>query len=433
MTTNQMTYDECLKSMYGLRRFGIKLGLDTIREILDGLGNPQHHYGCIHIAGTNGKGSVASTLSAVLQQTGFTVGLYTSPHLIRFNERIQINGQMVSNDDVRNSFLAVNQVHHGDREPTFFEYTTAMALHLFHQYQVDWAVIETGMGGRMDATNAIRPAVSIITNVSLEHQQYLGKTLSDIAWEKGGIIKNNTPVVTGISQPPAIDVIERIAKNQSAVLYRLGKDFFVTGQTDGLFSYSGLKHQWANLKSRLPGSHQIANAALVLAACEILQDQQVPITLDSLTRGFETTRWPGRLEVVSQSPMVILDGAHNLDAANCLASYLGKELSGRRITLVIGILDDKPFQEILDVLLPICDRVILTRPKIERALSIDRLVSACEGKIHTIETARSVDMAVKQAINTSASVDVVCVAGSLYVVGEAKAFLDNTPITEDHI
>lgn len=433
MTTNHMTYDECLKAMYGLRRFGIKLGLDVIQQILDGLGNPQNGYHCIHIAGTNGKGSVASTLAAILRQAGFIVGLYTSPHLIRFNERIQINGTMISDDDVRESYLAVNRVHHGDRYPTFFEYTTAMALYLFGKHQVDWAVMETGMGGRMDATNVIMPIVSIITNVSLEHQQYLGTTISDIAWEKGGIIKKKIPVVIGVSQSSAIGVIENIAESQCADLYRLGKDFFATGNADGTFSYSGMNHRWSNLKTRLIGVHQISNAALVLAACEVLLDQKIPITQDSLIRGFENTRWPGRLEIVSQSPLVILDGAHNLDAAMCLAAHLSKELAGRRITLVIGILDDKPFTQILDVLLPVCDRVILTQPKIGRALSTDRLVSACRGKVRIIETAPHVDQAVKQAIHTSASTDVVCIAGSLYVVGEAKAFLENIPMTEEHI
>ena len=182
--------------MYGLRRFGIKLGLTTIRKILKELGNPQQGYACIHVAGTNGKGSVASSLASILCQSGYKTGLYTSPHLVRFNERIQVNNRPISNKDVVAAYEAVRQVNFGRREPTFFEFATAMALYEFGRQQVDWAVIETGMGGRLDATNVIQPELSIITNISLEHRDYLGDTLSRIASEKAGIIKRRKPVVT---------------------------------------------------------------------------------------------------------------------------------------------------------------------------------------------------------------------------------------------
>ncbi len=419
--------------MFGLRRFGIKLGLDVIRGMLDGLGNPQAGFSSLHIAGTNGKGSVAATLSAILIRAGFCVGMYTSPHLIRFNERIQINGVPVSDEDVRQSYLAVKQGYGGDREPTFFEYTTAMALYLFSRHRVDWAVVEAGMGGRMDATNVLMPAISIITNVSLEHQQYLGNTIEEIAREKGGIIKEGTPVVTGVTQGAAVLVLEGIAAEKSAPLFRLGKDFSTTRGPDGTISYTGMKQQWSGFPLRLSGAHQVTNAALVLAACELLQDQGHPISPEALSAGLETTHWPGRLEVVSHSPTVILDGAHNLDAAACLATYLSTEWSGRRITLVIGILEDKPFQEILNVLLPPCDRVILTQPAIYRALSPESLRSAAEGKVRIIEEVPTVADAIRRAVESSGPDDVVCIAGSLYVVGEAKAYLENTSITEDRV
>jgi dihydrofolate synthase/folylpolyglutamate synthase len=197
------TYNRCLKTLYGLRRFGIILGLDTIKGILNALGNPQNNFGCIHVAGTNGKGSVASALSSILQESGYKVGLYTSPHLVRFNERICINNRQISDADVVKSHKAVQQVHHGNRSPTFFEFATAMALYEFGRQTVDWAVIETGMGGRYDATNVIQPAMSIITNVSMEHRDYLGNTLARITREKAGIIKPGVPVVTAIKQKQA--------------------------------------------------------------------------------------------------------------------------------------------------------------------------------------------------------------------------------------
>jgi len=188
--------------MYGLRRFGIKLGLSTIKNILKGLGNPQDNFECIHVAGTNGKGSVAAALASILHVAGYHVGLYTSPHLIRFNERIRINEQQITNDDVVAAYQAVRRVHYGQREPTFFEFATAMALYEFGRQNVDWAVIETGMGGRLDATNMIKPALSVITNVSLEHRDYLGNTLSQIAREKAGIPKDEKIDIVQLPEAP---------------------------------------------------------------------------------------------------------------------------------------------------------------------------------------------------------------------------------------
>ena len=198
--TDNSPYNSCLKEMYGLRRFGIKLGLDTIANILDVLGNPQKNFPCIHIAGTNGKGSIASSLSTILNLSGYKVGMYTSPHLVKFNERICINNIPVLDEEVVESFAAVKNLHSEDREPTFFEYTTAMALYVFAKHKVDWAIIETGMGGRLDATNIIEPEVCVISNISKEHQAYLGNTIHEIAGEKGGIIKENIPIVTGVKQ-----------------------------------------------------------------------------------------------------------------------------------------------------------------------------------------------------------------------------------------
>ena len=200
--------------MYSLRRFGIILGLDMIQDILKALGNPHKDYKSIHVAGTNGKGSIASSLASILQAAGYTVGLYTSPHLIRFNERIKINSREISDQEIVAAYLRVKKGVKGDREPTFFEYTTAMAFDHFNKKKVDWAVIETGMGGRLDATNVLAPEVSIISNLSLEHQMYLGNTLTQIAEEKGGIIKSGIPVVTGVRQKAALSVLKPDCRGQ---------------------------------------------------------------------------------------------------------------------------------------------------------------------------------------------------------------------------
>ena len=411
--------------MYALRRFGIKLGLSTIQNILSSLGNPQLKYSCIHIAGTNGKGSVASFLSSILRQAGFRVGLYTSPHLVQFNERICINGRQISDADVVAAHQAVKKVHHEDRELTFFEYTTAMAFYEFARQKVDWAVIETGMGGRLDATNLVQPVISVITNISLEHQSYLGKTITEIAAEKGGIIKQNIHVITACYQPSVISVLEELSRKASAPLYRLKKDFRVRRNANHTFSYYGMDHSWKGIRTGLAGDHQVDNAALVLASCEILKRKLIPISFTHIQEGLEKTRWPGRLEVVSQSPMIILDGAHNLNASKQLAKYLATDMKNRRITLVIGILEDKPYEAILENLIPVCSRVILTSPKIDRALPVEALYPVAAALSDNVQSIPDVEHALAFAVKNTLPDDVICVAGSLYVIGEAKASLNH--------
>lgn len=418
------SYNLTLKSMYSLRRFGIKLGLSTIRKILKSLENPQNNFSCIHVAGTNGKGSVASSLAAILNASGYKTGLYTSPHLVRFNERIAINNQLISNTNVVEAYKAVKQVHRGNREPTFFEFTTAMAFYEFSRQKVDWAVIETGMGGRLDATNIINPALSIITNISVEHREYLGNTIAQVAGEKGGIIKRNTPVVTGIKQKHAVSVVKKIAQTKSAPFFRLGDDFTVRRNRSGTFTYFGIENTWRNMQTGLLGNYQVDNSALAVAACEVLNSKKANISITSIREGLANNNWPGRLEVVSKNPFILLDGAHNLIAARNLEKYLSNNLSKRNITLVIGILDDKPYKAMLKSLLPICNRAILTSPKIDRALSPEKLFAVAKSLISDITIIPDVGKAVNHAIESARPGDVVCIAGSLYVVGEAKIELE---------
>jgi len=412
-------YEKSLETMYRLRRFGIKLGLATIKNILKNLGNPQNNFQSIHVAGTNGKGSVASALASMLHAAGYKTGLYTSPHLIHFNERISINNQHISNADVVAAYEAVNRVHYGEREPTFFEFATAMALYEFNRQNVDWAVIETGMGGRLDATNMIKPALSIITNISLEHRDYLGNTLSQIAGEKAGIIKPRTPVVTAIKQPVARAVVKEVAQNKSAPLYRFGKDFRVKRLRTGGLSYYGIDNVLPNVQPALLGDHQIDNTALALASVEILNRKKTEISLQHIKDGLANTRWPGRLDVVSKNPFIILDGAHNLIAARNLGRYLTRNFANRKLTMVVGILDDKPYVSMLKSLLCACDRVILTRARINRALDPEILHAVAETLVADTAVISSVDHAVAHAIRSARPKDVICIAGSLYVVGEA--------------
>lgn len=414
--------------MYSLRRFGIILGLSTIKKILKRLSCPQDQFTSIHAAGSNGKGSIASALASILVASGKKVGLYTSPHLVRFNERICVNRKPISNKAVMDAYKSVKQVAAGGREPTFFEYATAMAFYEFARQRVDWAVIETGLGGRLDATNIIKPALSIISNISLEHQMYLGKTLAQIAAEKGGIIKRKIPVVTGAKQPDAISVLNKIATQKQAPLYRLGRDFKTRrNQADG-FTYFGIQNTWKNMSNGLLGNHQVSNAALTLAACEVLDNKGAGISVQNIKDGFSKNRWQGRLEVVSRSPFVILDGAHNLMASRNLAKFLSSSFKDKAVTLVIGILDDKPYKAMLKSLLPSCTRVIVTQAKIGRAIPPKTLAQEAE-EIHSkVTSIPDVADALTHAVNTLPRNGAVCVAGSLYVVGEAKAFIEKNPL-----
>jgi len=422
---SENAYNASLETLYSLGRFGIKLGLSTIKGMLEGLGNPQDGFKSIHIAGTNGKGSIASTLSSVLASSGKKVGLYTSPHLIRFNERICINNRPVSDQDVVAAYQAVKTNYQGVREPTFFEYATAMAFFAFGRHQVDWAVIETGMGGRLDATNIITPVLSIISNISLEHKMYLGHTLYQIAKEKGGIIKRGIPVIAGAKQPVSISALKTIAKKRRAPFFRLGSEFRVRRRKSGIFTYYGMDHIWPDMSTGLLGNYQVDNAALTLAACEILNRDGARISLADIKKGIAGNRWPGRLEIVSRSPFILLDGAHNLMAARNLARFLLDHLSDKKITLVIGILDDKPYHAILRSLIPLCSKVILTRAKIDRAIPPETLYPIAKEIGSCVHIIPEVGDALNCAIKTASLNDAVCVAGSLYVVGEAKAMLES--------
>ncbi|MCF8024845.1 MAG: bifunctional folylpolyglutamate synthase/dihydrofolate synthase [Desulfobacteraceae bacterium] len=418
--------------MFSLRRFGIKLGLDIIDGMLEGLGHPEKSYSCIHVAGTNGKGSIASALAAILHAAGHRVGLYTSPHLVRFNERICINNTQISDRGVIEAYEAVKAVAPKDREPTFFEYSTAMALYAFAKAGVNWAVIETGMGGRLDATNILSPELCIISNVSLEHRLYLGNTVAQIAAEKGGIIKPNIPTVTGVHQKSAIEMIENIAAEKKAPLFRRGSDFRVRRKngTDGnfKFTYHGLDNKWADLHSSLRGIHQLDNAALVLAGCEVLMRKGVSLSFEDIKPGLENVRWPGRLEILETRPEILIDGAHNLIAARRLAAFLSDYGRNRKVTLVIGILDDKPYKAMLKSLVPLCDHIIATRPVIERSLPASTLAGIAMEMTDQVEVIDDVSSAVVRAMEVTPETGIICIAGSLYVAGEAIAALEGMSV-----
>ena len=424
-------YQETIEYLFGLQKHGIKLGLSNSIRLLELMGAPHRAFRAVHIAGTNGKGSTAAFITTMLQAAGFRVGLYTSPHLISFTERMRINGVQITEAKVVELAQRVRERASrpvpgvGTSVPTFFEVTTAIAFTWFAEEQVDLAVIEVGMGGRLDATNVITPLLSIITNIDLEHTEFLGTTLELIAAEKAGIIKQGVPVVTGVVQPEVVAVLEHEAAAKQAPLYRMGKDFaperVVAGRTQ-VFDYRGRLKSFSALELGMLGRYQIDNACLAMAAMEVLQKAGVAVDEAAMRRGLAQTRWEGRLERVAQRPDIFLDGAHNpASAAQLAAAVRDMKPSYQRLVLIIGILGDKDHAGILSSLLPLADLVIVTKPQYSRAMDVEALATGVRQQHGSVETTETVAAAIALARQRAAPDDLVLITGSLYVVGDARA------------
>ena len=410
--------------VFDLQKYGIKFGLSSTLNLLARIGVPFKQGQYIHLAGTNGKGSVAAMLSAVLTRAGYPVGLFTSPHLVHFEERYRLQDQDISSAGLLRLINQVREAINANEPPTFFEFATAMAFLYFHQHQAQPIILETGMGGRLDATNIVRPLVSVITNISLDHQEFLGETLVAIAGEKAGIIKEGVPLVTHARQKRVLNLFRQRCRELGAPMYVGGVDFTTRARAGGLFSYKGLEQHFEHLSVNLPGRHQYRNAAVALAVLELLQHKDFPVPEEALREGLAHTRWQGRLERVPQDPRVILDGAHNPAAARSLAQALKQEnLLGRRL-LVMGIMADKDRDAILAPLLPLAQTVIFTRPRYFRAAKPEDL--ARRVKSHRLEVLLEpeVAQAVRRALSLAGPRDQVVVTGSLYTVGEAKEYFE---------
>ncbi len=418
--------DEILNYLFSLERHGIKPGLSRIKELLGLLGNPENDYPSIHIAGTNGKGSTAAYLDSILRKAGFKTGLYTSPHLIKFNERIQVSGKLISGRDMVRIASIVRDASKGmtgpDRELSFFEFATAMAFLYFKEKDVDIGVIETGMGGRFDATNVVTPLASIITNIGLDHTEYLGTKIEKIAFEKAGIIKKGVPAVTGTEKKEALKVIERASKKKGARLFRLGHDFIPKRGSRGKLDYSGIKINIKGLRLGLRGTHQLKNASCALAAIEVLKDSGLRIPVRAVRDGLKDTVWPARVEVISKSPLIILDAAHNPEGASTLKGALRGFRYGRLI-LVLGIMADKDIGGIISQLAPLADTIIACAPQIKRAASPALIARMLKPFSKPVLVKDSVKDACKAALDEAGEGDALCITGSVFTVGEAKKYL----------
>ncbi|MGZ3558042.1 MAG: bifunctional folylpolyglutamate synthase/dihydrofolate synthase, partial [Thermodesulfobacteriota bacterium] len=358
----QDAYQKSLDYLYGLEKFGMIFGLNQIERILSVTGNPHKEIQAIHIGGTNGKGSTAAMMSSILQKEGYRVGLYTSPHLIRFTERIKVNGKEIEEKEVAAlTEWMKKEIEAAGIAPrfTFFDFTTAMAFHYFKQKLVDLAVLEVGLGGRLDSTNVVDPLISVITNVAKDHEEHLGKSILKIAGEKAGIIKKGRPLITAATTPQALHLFSKICREKESPFYRVGKEFRYARAEDGDFDYEGLNRKLWSVHLNLKGFHQIINAATAFGAMEVLEDLGYRVSTDAMIDGVREVEWPGRLEMVSSSPGVILDGAHNPAGALVLKESLEKEFQFRHLVLLIGIMKDKDIQSILQLLAPLADHIIL--------------------------------------------------------------------------
>jgi dihydrofolate synthase / folylpolyglutamate synthase len=411
-----VTYADAIQFLYQLRLFGLKLGLDTIRQLADRLGQPERQLRFIHVAGTNGKGSTCAILDSIYRAAGLRVGLFTSPHLVRFSERIQVNRQPIPDAAVVRLLQRIQPLlgeFHPDRHPTFFEVVTALALQFFAEQQCDLVIWETGMGGRLDATNIVTPLASVITNIQFDHQKWLGTTRAQIATEKAGIIKPNVPVLTATDEPDALTVITQTARSLNAPLTIVTRDQAQSGPL--------APHHLA-----LRGEHQKQNAALALATAHALQ-AHIPVSPSQLDNALSQVHWPGRLQLVRlpNHRRLLLDGAHNLAGAESLQTSFRDLFPSVRPTLILGILQDKDWPHMAQRLAPLAARILCVPVRSERTAPPADLARACQEATSAARVEAHTSLA--SAFEASQADPFLVVAGSLYLVGETMQQLGLSP------
>ncbi|WP_432663902.1 folylpolyglutamate synthase/dihydrofolate synthase family protein [Wukongibacter baidiensis] len=428
-----MNYNEALDYIHSTYKFGSKLGLENVKALLELMGNPQESLNFIHVAGTNGKGSTSTFISESLIQEGYSVGLFTSPYLEEFTERIRINGNNIPKGDLAEVTKTVKEkveimLSNGRQHPTEFEIVTAIALLYYKLKEVDYVVLEVGLGGRLDSTNVIENTlVSVITPIALDHTQYLGDTLDKIAYEKAGIIKGERPVVVHPQDDEAMKMIEKVAADKKSKL------FIVPTQTIEIKKYdeygiifdvelNGTKY--CDLEIGLIGKHQVNNATVALMAIKVLSEcHGISISETSIRNGFKKAKWPGRLEVLRRKPTLLIDGAHNIHGAKALKRAIEQTFKYDRLIAVIGVLGDKDVDGILEEIIPLCDKVIITKPNNPRAISLDVLKEKIEALDKEVEMFEEINKAVDKSLEISNENDLVLYCGSLYMIGDIRTKL----------
>ncbi|MGB7063121.1 MAG: folylpolyglutamate synthase/dihydrofolate synthase family protein [Candidatus Zixiibacteriota bacterium] len=416
-----MNYQETLQYLFNLERFGIKLDLSNITLILTRLGNPQLKFPSIHVAGTNGKGSVAAMLHSILCESGYKAGLYTSPHLIDFRERIRVGRELVEKNFIYD-FVEGLRKEIDEKHYTFFEVTTAMAFEYLAQKKVDLAILETGLGGRLDATNMIKPVISIITNIGREHTKQLGNAIGQIAGEKAGIVKPGIPTVTAVSQPEALDAIRSVCakKNSELIQVQDGSTYTVfDSSVDGSkFTFSSNSANYEDLELNLAGEHQVLNAATALTAIEKLRQLGWRVGEQAIRRGLKKVNWRARLEVFRKKPLVLLDVAHNPPGTTVLIEALDRLFPDSRLIFVFGVMEDKDHGSMLKEICRKAKFMVLTKPDYERAAEPESLKETVEKGSVPYEIIPQVRQAYLFALKKAQSDDIICVTGSHFTAGE---------------
>lgn len=430
-----MNYNEALQFIHESHKFGMRLGLDNIKKLLELLGNPQNNLKIIHVAGTNGKGSTCSFISSILKESGYKVGLYTSPFLEIFTERIRVNGENIREEEVGKIVSLIKEkieimVIEGYSYPTEFEIVTAMAFYYYNQEKVDFVALEVGLGGRYDATNVIdKPVVSAITSISLDHTGILGDTLGKIAFEKGGIIKEDCPTIVYPQQEEASEVIKNIcAEKKSKYIECDFKNIEIKSSNinSQIYSCNINGKELSDLEIKLIGDHQIKNSIVALNVIEYLNDIKITnISEENIRKGLLETKWPGRIEKISENPMFIIDGAHNEEGAKSLANSIDKYFENKNKILVIGMLEDKDIESVLDLLIPKFNNVITTTPDNPRAIDANKLKEKIERYNIEVTCKPNIKEAVDYALEISNKDDVIISAGSLYMIGNVRTIIVN--------
>ena len=406
-----MRYAEAIQFLYGLQLFGANFGLARVQKLAALAGNPEKKLRFIHVAGTNGKGSTCAILESIYRAAGLRVGLVTSPHLVSFRERIQINRQLISENEIVRLVAEIQPLlkqFPADNHPTMFEVVTVMAVKYFAEQNCDLVVLETGLGGRLDATNIVTPLVSVITNIALDHTEWLGDTLEKIAVEKAGIIKPGVPVVTAEGRSEALGVIQKIASEKNAPVVKVNSEFRIQ-----------------NSELSLLGEHQKQNAALAAATVRVLQ-KEIFVSDQQIKIGFQNVSWPGRLQLIERGGQkILLDGAHNVAGAETLRATLEKDFAGSRPVFIFGALADKNWPDICRLLAPLTAKIITVPVASKRTATAEELASGFRSLNPNLSVRAMADLV--EAINASKDEPFVVITGSLYLVGEALELLGFSP------
>ncbi|RJQ27318.1 MAG: bifunctional folylpolyglutamate synthase/dihydrofolate synthase [Peptococcaceae bacterium] len=427
-----MNYREAIEYLENLTKFGFNFGLGRITELLKRMGNPHRNLKVIHVGGTNGKGSTAAMLAGILKSAGYRVGTFTSPHLHSYTERYCINGVEITQEKVANLIGELKphleaMVAEGFEHPTEFEVSTALAFWYFSDEAADFLVLEVGLGGAIDSTNVVTPLVTVITNVSMDHMDYLGHTVEEIASVKAGIIKDGVPLVTATGDGEALAVITAVCREKNAPLILVDRDLSWWTLTESpagqRFAVRGRYGIYEDLWLPLIGRHQQVNAATAVAVSEILNAQGFVIPDEAIRDGLAATRWPARLEIVGREPLLLLDSAHNYDGIKSLRQALADYFPDKPVVLVLGMLGDKERSRAMAEIAPAARAVIVTRPNSPRAGDWWKLADEARRHVSEVYVNEDIAGALEQARDLAGPEEMVCITGSIYMVGEARSLL----------